>query len=36
MTAQTRQMLIDAYREQILRFSEMTGRDLSQWLDPEE
>jgi len=33
MPAETRQMLIDHYRDQILCFSEMTGRYLSHWLE---
>ena len=32
MPPETRQMLVDYYREQIERFSEMAGRDLSSWL----
>ena len=32
MPASIREMLINFYREQILRFAEMTGRDLSHWL----
>ncbi len=33
MPDETRAMLADTYREEILRFSDMTGRDLSHWLD---
>lgn len=33
MPPETRAMLIEAYREQIVRFGEMTGRDLSHWLE---
>ena len=32
MPPETRQMLVDYYREQIERFAEKTGRDLSHWL----
>jgi hypothetical protein len=32
MPASIREMLVNFYREQILRFAEMTGRDLSHWL----
>ena len=32
MPPEIRQMLVDYYREQIERFAEMTGRDLSHWL----
>jgi len=31
----TRKMLVRFYKDQILRFSEMTGRDLSHWLEGE-
>jgi hypothetical protein len=33
MPEETRRMLIDYYRDQIERFQEMTGRDLSGWLE---
>jgi hypothetical protein len=32
MPPEVREMLVDYYREQIERFAEMTGRDLSHWL----
>lgn len=32
MPGETREMLVNFYREQILRFAEMTARDLSHWL----
>jgi len=32
MPPEIRQMLVEYYRDQILRFAEMTGRDLSHWL----
>jgi hypothetical protein len=32
MPPDIRQMLVEYYREQIVRFAEMTGRDLSHWL----
>ena len=32
MGAETRALLIEAYREQVERFGEMVGRDLSHWL----
>nr|MBP7323159.1 sulfotransferase [Deltaproteobacteria bacterium] len=32
MPPETRRMLVDYYRDQIERFQEMTGRDLSTWL----
>lgn len=31
--AETRTLLIEVYRDQICRFSDMTGRDLSSWLE---
>jgi len=34
MPDETRRALIDAYREQVERFQEMTGRDLGAWLEP--
>ena len=33
MPPEIRKMLVEHYREQILKFSEMTGRDLSHWLE---
>ncbi|MBW2605472.1 MAG: sulfotransferase [Deltaproteobacteria bacterium] len=33
MPPETHEMLVEFYRDQILRFSEMTGRDLSHWLE---
>jgi len=35
MPQETRAMVIDTYRDQIPRFAEMTGRDLSGWLEVE-
>lgn len=32
MPGETKKMVVDFYREQILKFSAMTGRDLSDWL----
>jgi len=32
MPPEIRQMLVEYYRDQIMRFAEMTGRDLSHWL----
>ena len=32
MPPEVRRMMVDCYREQIVRFAEMTGRDLSPWL----
>ena len=34
MPPETREMLIEAYRDQIQRFAGMIGRDLSHWLEP--
>jgi hypothetical protein len=33
MPEETRKMLVNFYREQILKFAEMTARDLSHWLE---
>ena len=35
MPRQTRERLVEAYRDQVVRFAAMTGRDLSGWLDVE-
>jgi len=35
MPSVTREMLVKFYKEQILKFSEMTGRNLSHWLETE-
>jgi hypothetical protein len=33
MPPEVREPLVKFYKDQILRFSEMTGRDLSHWLE---